>query len=77
MSTKAPSTRCAARNRHTSSLQLASAIRTRRVHFLNMTVEEAAEFAGLKADQCGSLSNPDGFRLWTIPFGSGGASPEP
>lgn len=57
MSTKAPSTRCAARNCHTSSLQLASAIRTRRVHFLNMTVEEAAVFAGLKADQWVSLES--------------------
>jgi hypothetical protein len=37
----------AARNRRNQSWQLAAAIRARRVHVLNMTVEQAAEFAGL------------------------------
>jgi hypothetical protein len=35
----------AAQNRRTQSRQLATAIQTRRVHFLNMTIQQAAEFA--------------------------------
>jgi hypothetical protein len=39
----------AARNHHTQSRQLATAIHARLVHFLNMTIQQAAEFAGLGA----------------------------
>jgi hypothetical protein len=43
------------RNRRNQSLQLATGIRERRVYLLNMTVEQANEFSGLKPEQWSAL----------------------
>jgi hypothetical protein len=50
MSTSVSLKPVAARNRCPQSLQLASAIQSRRVQILKMTIERAAEFSGLKPD---------------------------
>lgn len=51
MSTSVSLQPCAASSRRTQSLQLASAIRERRTHLLEMTITQAAEFSGLKTEQ--------------------------
>ena len=47
----------AARNRRTQSRQLAAAILARRVHFLNMTIQQAGEFAGIGAKRLADLES--------------------
>jgi hypothetical protein len=59
----------AARNRHTQSRQLATTIQARRVHCLNMTIQQAAEFAGLGARrwidlESGWIPPQDDGNLW-------------
>jgi hypothetical protein len=58
-----------ARNRRTQSRQLAAAIQARRVQSLNMTIQQAAEFAGLGAKrwvdlESGSIPPQDDGNLW-------------
>lgn len=47
---------CTTPKRRTQSLQLASAIHARRLH-LKMSIEQAAEFSGLKPEQWADLEN--------------------
>jgi hypothetical protein len=59
----------AAQNRRTQSRQLATVIQARRVHFLNMTIQQAAEFAGLEAKrwvdlESGWIPPQDDGNLW-------------
>jgi len=57
LNTSVSSQSSTSRSSRTHTLQLASAIKARRVQFLNMTTEQAAHFSGLSPEQWSALES--------------------